>query len=92
MSYEERLKACKLEKLQDRWHRLFVNFANSVIKSERLQHWIRPSFAINTIQLRGQQTFHHPICRTQRYMNSAVNAIIRVANEGNKFKIIHQEE
>ena len=91
MSYENRLNRCKLEKLQNRWERQFKVFAEKTVKSGRLTEYIKPSLNTHEMCLRKPNVFHHPICRTERYRRSTINAIIRSVNEGDSFEIVYED-
>ena len=65
--YPERLKKCKLPSLEERWKQLFVKFAQDVVKSKRVQHWIKPNESSHEMLLRRKNIFQVPKCRTERY-------------------------
>ena len=91
MSYEERLKYCKLQSLRKRWETLFLKFAHKTVQSERFQNWIKPNSSVHQMSLRKNTTFHLPICRTERYRKSTINTIIRAVNESDKFEITYED-
>ena len=88
MTYNERLKLCKLEKLECRWERQFVKFAIKTVQSQRFKNWIKPNNNTNEMNLRKQNTFYHPQCKTERYRKSTINTIIRAVNN---FRIIYED-
>ena len=89
--YEDRLNKCKIPSLKERWEKMFIKFANDAVKSGRLQRWLQPNKNINHMELRRQNTFHFPICRTERYKRSAINSIISAVNSTGNFKIVFED-
>ena len=89
--YEDRLKICKIPSLKERWEKMFVKFANDVVKSGRLQNWLIPNQNTNVVNLRKQNIFHVPLCRTERYKRSAINSVIRAVNNADNFKIVFDD-
>ena len=90
MSYAERLDACNLISLEERWRSLFVKFARKIVESGRLKHWIKPNESTHEMYLRTKNTFQFPMCRTERYKKSAINCIIKAANEGDDYQLVFE--
>ena len=61
------------------------------VLSERLQNWIKPNDSTHEMNLRKKNTFLVPKYKTERYRNSAMNAIIRAINDGDNFVFTYED-
>ena len=66
---------------------MFKKFAKSAVENQKFQNWIKPNSDNHPMPLRSKNVFFHPICKTERYKRSTINAIIRTVNVGNNYQI-----
>ena len=90
--YHERLKLCELTTLEDRWEAMLNRFAFSFLKSNRMDHWLKPNLSSSDVQLRKNHVFLEPKYRTERYRKCTTNTIIRILNGSEKFAFSFEDQ
>ena len=79
ISYDHALKLSKLPKMEGRYQKLLLSFAQKCSKNEKTQDMLPR--ARNVEKTRNQENFLVPFARKERYFRSAIPTMARMLNE-----------